>query len=73
MIGLAAGAQEFGFAFDGDFFQRLQAVGREAGTEYVNAVDAAFAKGGQGRRGVGLQPLGTAEARLEADLILPAG
>jgi hypothetical protein len=70
VVFLATRLEEIVAAFLGDFFQGFQAVGDEAGADHVDAADALAAPFVQGRRGVGLQPFGLAEARLEADLEL---
>ena len=61
------GCKEVGFSFKGDFLERFQAVGRESGAQDVYAGELLFPKLDQRGRGVGLQPLGTSEARLEGD------
>jgi len=67
---LATGMQE-GFArFHVDFFQRLQAVAGKSRANRIHPRDACFAHGNERRFGVGLQPLGAAQAGLEGNLVL---
>src|SRR5512143_2260800 len=63
--GLAAGFEKGGAAFHRQFFQGFQAVGGEAGGDDVDAAHALPAELRQGLVGVGLQPFGAAETRLE--------
>ena len=63
---LAAGREERVARLDVDLFQRLQAVGGEAGADHVDPPHALRGERAQRRLGVGLQPLGLAEAALEA-------
>src|SRR5690606_41428111 len=65
--GLAAGPEEGVPAFDGDLLEGLEAVGDEAGTHHVDTAHARLRQLAQRRFGVGLQPLGAAETRLEGD------
>ena len=51
--------------FDADLLERLQAVGDEAGGDDGEALDAALGQLPHRVGGVGLQPFGPAEARLE--------
>ena len=51
--------------FLADFFQRLEAVAGEAGADHVHALDAGLGQRHQRWLGIGLQPLGLAEAGLE--------
>ena len=59
--------QESFAAFNGNFFQRFQTVGGEAGADNVDALGAVFTQRFKGLIGVGLQPFGFAKARLESD------
>jgi hypothetical protein len=63
----AAGLQEGGARLLRDLLQRLQAVGGEAGAGDVDALHAGARQRHERRLGVGLQPLGLAEAALEGD------
>lgn len=67
---LASGAEEGGLAFQRNLLQGFEAVTDETGADDIHPVDALLAEFFQGCRGVGLEPFGTAEARLEADLVL---
>ena len=70
VIGLAAGRNEIVAAFLSYFFQRLEAVGNEAGADDIDALLSLSAQCLQRWCGVGLQPFGLAEARLETDFVL---
>ena len=67
---LAAGFEKAGAAFHRQFFQGFQAVGGEARSDHVDASHAVAAERCQRLVGVGLQPFGAAEARLEGEAIL---
>ena len=47
-------ADKNSFTFDGDFFQRFQAIAAETGTNNIYTLEFLFAKLLQGRRQVGL-------------------
>ena len=67
---LATRAEERGFAFQRNLLQGFEAVADEAREDHIHPLDALLAKLFQGCRGVGLEPFGTAEARLKADPVL---
>ena len=69
----AAGVQKRLARFHVDFFQRLQAVAGEAGAHHVHPLHAGLAHGNQAGFGVGLQPLGAAQAGLKGHLELVFG
>src|SRR5262245_16254312 len=52
-------------SFDADFLEGLEAVGDKAGADHVHPLNAFLRQLYQCRPGIGLQPLGEAEARLE--------
>src|SRR5258708_16725448 len=54
-------------AADRDLFQRLEAVGGKAGRYHRDPLDAVARDLRQGDVGIGLQPLGPAEARLKGE------
>src|SRR5262245_57548408 len=56
----------------GDLFERLDAIGGEAGRDNGDAFDTRPRQGFHRLIGVGLDPFGTAEARLEGELDLRA-
>ena len=64
---LAAGAQEGVAHLDADLLQRLQAVDGKTRAHHVDFSDATPREVDQRGLGVGLQPLGLAEAALERD------
>src|SRR5215470_17654958 len=55
-------------ALDSQLLECFQAVGDEARADHVDAAHAALTVLGERRRGIGLEPGGAAEARLEGDL-----
>ena len=46
--------EEFCLAFQGDFFERFESIGRESGAQDVDAGEFLFSEFNQGGRGVGL-------------------
>src|SRR5215469_8119830 len=64
---LPAGAQEVVAVLDGDFLQRLETVDRETGAYHRHLAHSASGQLREHLAGVGLQPPGRPEARLEAD------
>ena len=60
-------------AADRDLLQRLEAVGGETGRHDGDPLDAVAGDLRQGHVGVGLQPLGAAEARLKGEPSRSAG
>src|SRR5882672_4071414 len=58
-------------SFDADLFEGLQAVGDEAGADDVHAADPLAPVLRERRCGVGLEPRGSSEARLERGAPLP--
>ena len=56
-----------------NFFQRFQAIAREAGADHVDFFHAFLGHGDQRGLGVGLKPLGFAKARLEGQFVLVFG
>ena len=52
----------------GDLFKRFQTIGGKAGTDHIHLLHAVMRPLTQGLIGVGLQPFGTPETRLEGHL-----
>ena len=69
----AAGAEKRLLACNADFLERFQAVGDEARTDDIDAAHPLLAVIGKGWRGIGLEPLRAAEARLESELPMAVG
>src|SRR5262245_52721012 len=63
----AAGAEKIRLALDGDFLERFQAVGNESRADHVDSPHILSAQLAQHFRGVRLEPLGAAKARLKCD------
>ena len=61
-----AGGEEFRLPFKRDFFERFEAIGREARAQDVDARYSGSAELGKCRSGVWLQPLRTAKPGLES-------
>lgn len=66
----AAGFGKIVLQFNADFFQRLDAIGDKAGRDNRHFTSAIFGHVDDGFIGIGLQPLGRAEARLEGQFQL---
>ena len=66
----AAGCQKIVSGFHGYFFQGFKAIAGETGAHDIDAPDALLSQLFEGGRGIGLQPLGLAEAGLKGDEIV---
>jgi len=70
---LAAGLEKSGAAFHADLFQRFEAIGGKAGAEDIDARHSLAGEPLQGGLGIGFEPAGAPEARLEGDEPLVGG
>ena len=73
MEALAAVLQERRAALHGDLLERFEAVGNEAGTDHVDRAHALVGHRLETGLGIGLQPFGPAEARLEGHQVAVLG
>src|SRR5690348_7288798 len=64
---LTAGAQEPVAVLDGDFLQRPETIGRDSRADHGHVTHPPSGQLRQYFAGIGLQPAGRPEARLEAD------
>src|SRR5687767_2043875 len=61
--------EEDRLSFDSDLLEGLQAIGDEAGTDHVHAAHSLLAQFDERLGGIGLEPLGAPEPRLERDAV----